>query len=45
MAHATTHNNALTRLAGGGVMSAVDAPITALRPLLNHALFSISHGK
>lgn len=30
MAHATNDINALTRLAGGGVMSAVDASITAL---------------
>ena len=29
MAHATNDINALTRLAGGGVMSAVDASITA----------------
>lgn len=30
MAHATNDINALTRLAGGGVMSAVDASVTAL---------------
>ncbi|MGZ7230777.1 multidrug ABC transporter permease/ATP-binding protein, partial [Streptococcus pyogenes] len=30
MAHATNDINALTRLAGGGVMSAVDATITAM---------------
>lgn len=34
MAHATNDINALTRLAGGGVMSAVDASITALVTLL-----------
>ena len=41
MAHATSDINALTRLAGGGVMSAVDASITALVTLLT-MLFSIS---
>ena len=41
MAHATNDINALTRLAGGGVMSAVDASITALVTLLT-MLFSIS---
>ena len=41
MAHATNDVNALTRLAGGGVMSAVDASITALVTLLT-MLFSIS---
>lgn len=41
MAHATNDINALTRLAGGGVMSAVDASITALMTLLT-MLFSIS---
>ena len=41
MAHATNDINALTRLAGGGVMSAVDASITALVTLLT-ILFSIS---
>ena len=41
MAHATNDINALTRLAGGGVMSAVDATITALVTLLT-MLFSIS---
>ena len=40
MAHATNDINALTRLAGGGVMSAVDASITALTLLT--MLFSIS---
>ncbi|MBF0780583.1 MULTISPECIES: ABC transporter ATP-binding protein [unclassified Granulicatella] len=34
MAHATNDINALTQLAGGGVMSAVDASITALVTLL-----------
>ena len=41
MAHATNDINALTRLAGGGVMSAVDSSITALVTLLT-MLFSIS---
>ena len=41
MAHATNDINALTRLAGGGVMSAVDASITTLVTLLT-MLFSIS---
>lgn len=41
MAHSTNDINALTRLAGGGVMSAVDASITALVTLLT-MLFSIS---
>ena len=41
MAHATNDINSLTRLAGGGVMSAVDASITALVTLLT-MLFSIS---
>ena len=41
MAHATNDINALTRLAGGGVMTAVDASITALVTLLT-MLFSIS---
>ena len=41
MAHATNDINALTRLAGGCVMSAVDASITALVTLLT-MLFSIS---
>ena len=41
MAHATNDINALTRLAGGGVMSAVDASITALVTLLT-MLFCIS---
>ena len=41
MAHATNDINALTRLAGGGVMSAVDASITALVTLLT-MLFRIS---
>ena len=41
MAHATNDINALTRLAGGGVMSAVDASITALVTLLT-MLCSIS---
>ena len=41
MAHATNDINALTRLAGGGVMSAVAASITALVTLLT-MLFSIS---
>ena len=41
MAHATNDINALIRLAGGGVMSAVDASITALVTLLT-MLFSIS---
>lgn len=35
MAHATNDINALTRLAGAGVMSAVDATITALVTLIN----------
>lgn len=30
MAHATNDINALTRLAGGGVMSFIDATVTAL---------------
>ena len=38
MAHATNDINALTRLAGGGVMSAVDASITALVTLLTSAV-------
>ena len=41
MAHATNDINALTRLAGGGVMMAVDASITALVTLLT-MLLSIS---
>ena len=41
MAHATNDINALTRLAGGGVMMAVDASITALVTLLT-MLVSIS---
>ncbi|HGJ6697946.1 TPA: ABC transporter ATP-binding protein [Streptococcus pneumoniae] len=41
MAHATNDINALTGLAGGGVMSAVDASIMALVTLLT-MLFSIS---
>ena len=41
MAHATNDINSLTRLAGGGVMSAVDASITALETLVTMA-FSIS---
>lgn len=41
MAHATNDINALTRLAGGGVMSAVDASVTALVTLLT-MVFSIS---
>ncbi|MBM7642586.1 ABC transporter ATP-binding protein [Streptococcus loxodontisalivarius] len=41
MAHATNDINALTRLAGGGVMSAVDASITALVTLIT-MFFSIS---
>lgn len=41
MAHATNDINALTRLAGGGVMMAVDASITALVTLLT-MFFSIS---
>ena len=41
MAHATNDINALTRLAGGGVMSAVDASITAFVTLLT-MLLSIS---
>ncbi|MDY4345018.1 ABC transporter ATP-binding protein [Streptococcus sp. BJSWXB6CM1] len=41
MTHATNDINALTRLAGGGVMMAVDASITALVTLLT-MLFSIS---
>ena len=40
IAHATNDINSLTRLAGGGVMSAVDASITALVTLLT-MLFSI----
>ena len=38
MAHATNDINALTRLAGGGVMSAVDASITALVTLIDIVL-------
>ncbi len=34
MAHATNDINALTRLAGGGVMSFVDATVTALVTLV-----------
>lgn len=41
MAHATNDINSLTRLAGGGVMSAVDASITALVTLAT-MFFSIS---
>lgn len=41
MAHATNDINALTRLAGGGVMSAVDASVTALVTLLT-MIFTIS---
>lgn len=41
MAHATNDINALTRLAGGGVMSAVDASVTAAVTLLT-MFFSIS---
>ncbi|WP_033152158.1 ABC transporter ATP-binding protein [Streptococcus equinus] len=41
MAHATNDINSLTRLAGGGVMSAVDASIIALVTLVTMA-FSIS---
>ncbi|MBF9685408.1 ATP-binding cassette domain-containing protein [Streptococcus pseudopneumoniae] len=41
MAHATNDINSLTSLAGGGVISAVDASITALVTLLT-MLFSIS---
>lgn len=41
MAHATNDINALTMLAGGGVMSAVDASITALVTLLT-MFFTIS---
>ena len=41
MAHATKDINSLTRLAGGGVMSAVDASITALVTLIT-MFFSIS---
>ncbi|MGT2742180.1 ABC transporter ATP-binding protein [Streptococcus plurextorum] len=41
MAHATNDINALTRLAGGGVMSAVDASVTALVTLAT-MFFSIS---
>ncbi len=41
MAHATNDINALTRLAGGGVMSAVDATITALVTLVT-MFFTIS---
>ena len=44
MAHATNDINALTRLAGGGVMSAVDASITALVTLLT-MFFLAFHGK
>ena len=38
MAHATNDINALTRLAGGGVMSAVDASIHGASDLADHAL-------
>lgn len=38
MAHATNDINSLTRLAGGGVMSAVDASITAIVTLLTMLL-------
>lgn len=41
MAHATNDINSLTRLAGGGVMSAVDASVTALVTLAT-MFFSIS---
>ncbi|TWT16401.1 ABC transporter ATP-binding protein [Streptococcus sp. sy010] len=41
MAHATNDINALTRLAGGGVMSAVDASVTALVTLFT-MFFNIS---
>lgn len=41
MAHATNDINALTRLAGGGVMSAVDASVTAMVTLLT-MFFNIS---
>ncbi|WP_159548803.1 ABC transporter ATP-binding protein [Streptococcus halichoeri] len=41
MAHATNDINSLTRLAGGGVMSAVDASITALVTLVT-MFFTIS---
>ncbi|MGT2915255.1 ATP-binding cassette domain-containing protein [Streptococcus dysgalactiae] len=41
MAHATNDINSLTRLAGGGVMSGVDASITAIMTLLT-MLFTIS---
>lgn len=41
MAHATNDINALTRLAGGGVMSFIDATVTALVTLLT-MLFIIS---
>lgn len=41
MAHATNDINSLTRLAGGGVMSAVDASITALVTLFT-MFFTIS---
>ncbi|MFL4425211.1 ABC transporter transmembrane domain-containing protein [Streptococcus uberis] len=41
MAHATYDINSLTRLAGGGVMSAVDASITAIVTLVT-MFFSIS---
>lgn len=41
MAHATNDINSLTRLAGGGVMSAVDASITALVTLIT-MFFTIS---
>lgn len=41
MAHATNDINSLTRLAGGGVMSTVDASITALVTLMT-MFFSIS---
>lgn len=34
MAHATNDINALTRLAGGGVMSFVDATVTAIMTLV-----------
>lgn len=41
MAHATNDINSLTRLAGGGVMSAVDASITAIVTLIT-MFFTIS---
>lgn len=41
MAHATNDINALTRLAGAGVMSAVDASVTAIVTLIT-MLFTIS---